>query len=106
MPASCAKALRPTIALLAWTGSSVSFDNAAEEVAIAARRILRRKLHIVGEAARELHGVHRRREALLARDAQLGREVQVRRGEKRVNARARGGGQRARRLLDILTPGA
>ena len=53
-------------------GGDDRLDDAAQEIAIAARRILRRKLHIVGEPARELDGVDRRLEALLARDAELG----------------------------------
>ena len=65
------------------------FDDPAEEIAIAARRILRRKLHIVGELPRAAR--RRRRSAsrhCLARDAQLALEVQIRRGEERVDPRA------------------
>ncbi len=86
-------------------GGDDRFDDAAQEIAIAPCRILRRKLHIVGKAAGEGDGVDRRFEALVARHAQLARQVQVGGGEKRVNARPLGRRERPRRLFDVLPPG-
>ena len=81
-------------------------DHAAQEVRIAARRVLGRKLHIVGEPPGQADGVDDRFQACLARDAQLGREMQIGGGEKRVNARPRGRLERVRRLLDVLPAAA
>ena len=81
------------------------FDDAAQEIAIAPRRILRRKLHIVGEAAgRGATPSIDRLEARLARDAQLALEVQIGGREERVDARPLGRLERARRLFDVLRP--
>ena len=81
-------------------------DDAAQEIAVAPRRVLRRKLHIVGELPREADAVDDRLEARLARDAQLGVEVQIGGREKRVDARPLGRLERARRLLDVLRRGS
>ena len=78
------------------------FDDAAEEVAIAARRIFGRKLHIVGELARAADRADRGVETGLARDAQLAFEVQVRGGEERVNASTLGRFERAGGFVDVL----
>jgi len=66
------------------------FDDAAQEVEIAARCIFRRELHIVGVMPRVADRVDRRFEALLAADAQLRLQVEIRRGDERVNPPLRG----------------
>ena len=76
-------------------------DDAAQEVAVAARRILRRELHIVGVAAREADAVHDLLETGLARDAQLALEVEVRGGEEGVNAAAFRGLERPGGFVDV-----
>ena len=76
-------------------------DDPAQEVAVAPRRILRRKLHIVGEAAREPDAVDDLLEAGLAGDAQLALEVEVRGGEKGVNPAAFRRLERARGFVDV-----
>ena len=77
-------------------------DHAAQEVAVAPGRILRRKLHIVGELPREANRRDGQLEARLARDAQLARQMQIGGREEGVDARARGRLERARRLFDVL----
>ena len=76
-------------------------DDAAQEIRIRPRRILRRELHIVGELPRQADGVDRRLEAGFARHPELGGQVQVGGRQKRVDARPGGRLERARRLLDV-----
>ena len=76
-------------------------DDAAQEVEVAARGVLRRELHVVGLLARVADGVDGRVEALLARDAQLRLQVQVGGRNERVDAAARGGLNRPGGLLEI-----
>ena len=76
-------------------------DDAAEEVEVAARRVLGRELHVEGVVPRVAHGVDRRLEALLARHPQLGLEVQVGGGDERVDAALRRRLDRPRRLLEV-----
>ena len=78
------------------------FDDATQKIAVGARGILRRKFHIVGELTAEADRRHRRVEARFARHAQLGLQVQIGRGEERVNPRPFGRLQRPGRLFDIL----
>ena len=82
------------------------FDDAAEEVAVAARGIFRRKLDIVGELPRAADAVDDLFEAGLARDAELLLEVQIRGGEEHVNPLPFGRLERARRFLDVLLAAA
>ena len=82
------------------------FDDAAQEVAVAARRIFGRELHIVGELPRAADAVDDLLEARLARHAQLALEMQVRRRQERVDAAALGRLERARRFLDVLRAAA
>ena len=65
------------------------FDDAAEEVEVAARRVLGRELHVVRVLPRVADRVDRRLEALLARHAQLGLQMQIGGGDERVDASAR-----------------
>ena len=87
-------------------GGDGRLDDAAQEIAIAARGVLRRKLHIVGELPGAADPVDDLLEARLARDAQLALEVQIRGREERVDARPLGRLERARRFLDVLRPAA
>ena len=84
------------------TGVDGGLNNPAEEVAIAARRILCRKLHIVHQVAGAADVLHDRLEALLARHAELGREVQVGGCQKGVNALALGRFERLGSLVDVF----
>ena len=77
------------------------FDDAAQEVDVAARRVLRGELHIVRVVAGQADGSDRRVVARLARHVELALEVQVRRGDERVNARPGGGSQGAAGPLDV-----
>ena len=76
-------------------------DDAAQEIVVAARRVLRRKFDIVGELPGAADAVDDGRQAGLARDAQLALEMQVGRGEERVDAAARGRRQGAGGLVDV-----
>ena len=77
------------------------FDDAAQEVAIAPRRILRRKLHIVGEPPRERDAGDDRLEARVASDPELAREVQIRGREENVQPSPLPGLQSPGSLLDV-----
>ena len=57
--------------------------------------------HVVGVLAREAHGIDRRLEALLARHAQLGLQVQVGGGDERVDAPLRRRLDRPRGRLEV-----
>ncbi len=61
-------------------------DHPAEKIAVGASCVLGGKLHIVGMSPRQLDAVHRRGQAFVTGHAQLGREVQIRRRQKRANA--------------------
>ncbi len=76
-------------------------DHLTQELEVAARRILRRELHIVGEIARARDRRDGALEALIARDAKLGLKVQIGSGEEEVNAGARGGLERAAGAIDV-----
>jgi hypothetical protein len=78
-----------------------ALDNAAEEIAIAARRILCRKLHIVGVLPGAPHAADNLLEAGLARDAQLALQVQIRGRQKRMDPPAFRRFQRAGRFVDV-----
>jgi hypothetical protein len=67
-------------------GLDDGFDDAAQELEIAARGVLGRELDVRGVLAREADGFDRRLEALVARHAQLGLEVEVRGRDERVDA--------------------
>ena len=77
------------------------FGDLAQEIQIAARRILGRKLHVVAIGARVRHGGGDLLEALRARDAQLVFEMNVGGGEKHVNARPRRLRQRRPGAIDV-----
>jgi 2-polyprenyl-3-methyl-5-hydroxy-6-metoxy-1,4-benzoquinol methylase len=76
------------------------------EVGRGARRVHRAELDVVGEVARAPH--HRRHHAdhLLARRAELVRELHVARVDEHVDARARRAAQRLARRLDVAGHGA
>ena len=73
---------------------------------VRSRGVFGRELHVVGVAARLLHGGDGARQALLARDVQLLREVQVGCRDERVDARPLGALQRLARALDVFGPAA
>ena len=77
------------------------FDDAAEEIEVAARGVLGRELHVEGVLARVADRLDRRLEALLAGHAQLGLEVQIGGGDERVNAALRRRLDRPRGPLEI-----
>src|SRR5262245_16666414 len=78
-----------------------ALDDAAQKVAIAPGRVLRRELDIVSVLAGATDAVDDRLEAALPCDAQLPLEVQVRGGQKGVDALACRWFKRASRLLDV-----
>ena len=82
------------------------FGDLAQEVQIAARRILRRELDVVAIGARVRDRRRDLRQALLAADAQLVFEVNVRRGEEHVNARPRRLRERRPGAIDVRGNGA
>ena len=82
-------------------GGNRLFDDAAQEIAVRPRRVLRRKLDVVRVIARGAHGIDDGGEAGLARNTQLTLEVKIRRRQKCVNALALCRLQRSRRFFDI-----
>ena len=79
-------------------------DDAAQEIAVASRRVLGRKLHVVGELPRAADAVNDRGQAGVAGDAQLALEVQVGGRQERVDAAPLGRSERAGGFLDVLRP--
>jgi hypothetical protein len=87
-------------------GRDHRFDDATEELEIAPRRILRRKLHIVGIAPGLPNRRNGRVEACLSRDPQLALQVEIGGRNERMDTPTLGGRQRAARAVDIdrMTP--
>jgi hypothetical protein len=85
----------------AGAGLDHRLDHAAQEVHVAAGGVLGRELHVERVVARVAHRLDRGLEALLAADAELGGQVQVGRGDERVDAAALGRLDRPHRLLEI-----
>jgi hypothetical protein len=77
------------------------FDDAAQEIEVAARGVLRRELHVEGVLACVADRLDGRFHALLARHAQLGLQVQIRGGDEGVNAGLRRRLDRPRGALEI-----
>ncbi len=77
------------------------FDDAAEEIEVAARGVLGRELHVEGVMPGETDGVDRGLEALLAGDAQLRLQVQIGGGDERVHAALRRRLERPDGLLEV-----
>ena len=71
------------------SGGDDGLDDAAEEVHVAARRVLGRELHVVGVLPRLADGGDRRVETRFARHAQLALEVQIGGGDEGVDAAPR-----------------
>ena len=61
------------------SGRHDRLDHPAEEVAVGARRVLGVELHVLHEAARELHGRHAALDGHVTADVELVVEVAVRR---------------------------
>src|SRR5205085_9876895 len=76
------------------------------EVYVGARRVFGRKLDVVGERARQRHGLARLLERLVAADLQLVLKVNVGGSQERVDARARGSAERLPGALDVGAGGA
>src|SRR5690606_32702680 len=77
-----------------------------EEVEVGAHGVLGAELDVVRVAERELHGLARLLQALLARDAELAAQVDVRGRDEDVDARLRGRLERLGRALAVAARGA
>jgi hypothetical protein len=86
--------------------SDHTFEHPAKEVHVRAAAVLRRKLDVVSERARERHGETRLLVHLIRRHAELFLHVQRRRRDKRVDAERVGGLQRLGGAGNILVVGA
>ena len=83
-------------------GGDDGLDDAAHVVEIRARGVFERELHVLAAPARIFHRFHRPLERLLARHAQLVLQMQVARGEERVDARTHRALHRLVGRVDIL----
>ena len=80
---------KPTVSgrlIVVAPASMTASHHTAEEVDVAARGVLRRKLHVVGVLASEAHGIDRSLQTLLPAHPELRLQVQIGRRDERVNA--------------------
>src|SRR5260221_565725 len=103
MPASCANALRPVIALFGCTGTPVISLNIwlAEKIRIGTGRILGRKFNILTQRFSEADRLARLLQTLLPRDAQLVLKMNIGSGQNHMNTRPRRALQGFPRALDV-----